>query len=310
MKPLRIARARRSPRSTTRAASRSRPIRSCPYPLCAQGWVLRRLLADDDPRFRPDAIEAFNPTTLGRPWHGRVVRFAAEHGLPTVGNSDAHAADGDRDGLDDVPGPRRRTDLRAAIVERHDPPARVVPRHRVASSATFGEQLRKYGRDARDTVARQGPPRRHRAATSATPAGRTGRRASRRPGSGSARRRPDGRGSASDEDRARHAVRLPAAGRRDPARPATSTRTSGCAATTSGSSPRRTASSGRPRATSSGSARASRCRSTARSGRSPSRRASSPRSATCSSASSSTCSTSTSRSCRSCRRSSSASRRA
>ena len=46
-----------------------------PYPLCAQGFVLRRLLADE-PRYRPDAIEAFNPTTLGRPWHGRVVRFA------------------------------------------------------------------------------------------------------------------------------------------------------------------------------------------------------------------------------------------
>jgi hypothetical protein len=38
-----------------------------PYPLCAQGFVLRRLLADE-PRYRPDAIEAFNPTTLGRPW--------------------------------------------------------------------------------------------------------------------------------------------------------------------------------------------------------------------------------------------------
>jgi hypothetical protein len=63
-----------------------------PYPLCAQGWLLRRLIADPDPRVRPDAIEAFNPTTLGRPWHGKVVRFAAEQGLPTVGNSDAHAA--------------------------------------------------------------------------------------------------------------------------------------------------------------------------------------------------------------------------
>ena len=44
-----------------------------PYPLCAQGWVLRRLLEDSDRRVRPDAIEAFNPTTLGRPWHARVV---------------------------------------------------------------------------------------------------------------------------------------------------------------------------------------------------------------------------------------------
>ena len=37
-----------------------------PYPLCAQGFVLRRLLAGDA-RSRPDAIEAFNPTTLGKP---------------------------------------------------------------------------------------------------------------------------------------------------------------------------------------------------------------------------------------------------
>jgi predicted metal-dependent phosphoesterase TrpH len=63
-----------------------------PYPLCAQGWVLRRLLEDRDPRVRPDAVEAFNPTTLGRPWHAKVVRFAADHGLATVGNSDAHEA--------------------------------------------------------------------------------------------------------------------------------------------------------------------------------------------------------------------------
>ena len=61
-----------------------------PYPLCAQGWVLRRLIDDPDPRVRPDAIEAFNPTTLGRPWHSRVVGSPAEHGLATVGNSDAH----------------------------------------------------------------------------------------------------------------------------------------------------------------------------------------------------------------------------
>src|SRR5258706_12821467 len=62
-----------------------------PYPLCAQGFVLRRLLADE-PRFHPDAIEAFNPTTLGRPWHERVVPFADEHGLARAGSSDAHAA--------------------------------------------------------------------------------------------------------------------------------------------------------------------------------------------------------------------------
>ena len=67
-----------------------------PYPLCAQGWVLRRLLDDPDPAARPDGLETFNPTSLGKPWHRRVVRFADDHGLAHVGNSDAHALDGDR----------------------------------------------------------------------------------------------------------------------------------------------------------------------------------------------------------------------
>ena len=86
-----------------------------PYPLCAQGFVLRRLLADE-PRFRPDAIEAFNPTTLGRPWHARVVRFAEENGLATVGNSDAHALEAVGSGYSTFPG-RTAEDLRAAILE-------------------------------------------------------------------------------------------------------------------------------------------------------------------------------------------------
>src|SRR6185436_10646494 len=85
-----------------------------PYPLCAQGWVLRRLINDPDPRVRPDAIEAFNPTTLGRPWHSRVVRFAAEHRLATVGNSDAHAAAAIATGWTTFPG-REAADLRRAI---------------------------------------------------------------------------------------------------------------------------------------------------------------------------------------------------
>src|SRR3990172_2120783 len=62
-----------------------------PYPLCAQGWVLRRLLDDPDPAVRPDAIETLNPTTLGRPWHDQVTRFADDHRLAHVGSSDAHA---------------------------------------------------------------------------------------------------------------------------------------------------------------------------------------------------------------------------
>ena len=121
-----------------------------PYPLCAQGWVLRRLINDPDPRVRPDAIEAFNPTTLGRPWHGRVVRFAGEHGLPTVGNSDAHAVAAIGVGWTTFPG-RTADDLRAAIVERRTHHHGSF--HGTTSQlSTFGRQLRKYSRDARDTA--------------------------------------------------------------------------------------------------------------------------------------------------------------
>ena len=120
-----------------------------PYPLCAQGFVLRRLLADE-PRFRPDAIEAFNPTTLGRPWHGRVVRFAEEHGLATVGNSDAHSLEAIGSGHTTFPG-RTAGELRAAIL------AGTTHHHGSfhatgAQLGTFGRQLRKYGRDARATL--------------------------------------------------------------------------------------------------------------------------------------------------------------
>jgi predicted metal-dependent phosphoesterase TrpH len=108
--------------------------------------MLKRLLADA-PRFRPDAIEAFNPTTLGRPAHGRVLRFADEHHLATVGNSDAHALEAIGVGYTTFPG-RTGADLRAAIG------AGTTHHHgtfhgTTAQLGTFRHQLRKYGRDAR-----------------------------------------------------------------------------------------------------------------------------------------------------------------
>jgi predicted metal-dependent phosphoesterase TrpH len=117
-----------------------------PYPLCAQGWVLRRLLADA-PRYRPDALEAFNPTTLGRPWHSRVVRFAEQHGLAPVGNSDAHDLASIGIGYTTFHG-HTGDDLRAAIL------AGTTHQHGTFHPAgsqlqTFGAQLRKYSRDAR-----------------------------------------------------------------------------------------------------------------------------------------------------------------
>ncbi len=117
-----------------------------PYPLCAQGFMIRRLL-DDAPRYRPDALETFNPTALGRPWHARVVRFAEEHGLARVGNSDAHALEAVGVGHTTFPG-RSADDLRAAIL------AGTTHHHgsfhaTTAQLGTFQRQLQKYGRDAR-----------------------------------------------------------------------------------------------------------------------------------------------------------------
>jgi predicted metal-dependent phosphoesterase TrpH len=121
-----------------------------PYPLCAQGFVLRRLLASDDPAVRPDTIETFNPTAFGKVRHGAVVRFARELGLAEIGNSDAHAVEAVGSAWTTFPG-RTTEDLRAAIAAR-------TTRHHGSfhgsggQLGTFSRQLRKYGRDARAEV--------------------------------------------------------------------------------------------------------------------------------------------------------------
>jgi predicted metal-dependent phosphoesterase TrpH len=120
-----------------------------PYPLCAQGFALRRLLADIE-IFRPDGLETFNPTLLGRPWHGRAVRFAAEYGLAALGNSDAHAAAEVGRGHTTFPG-RSAADLRRAI-ESGATRAHGSFADAGGQIGTFGRQLRKYGRDVRDEV--------------------------------------------------------------------------------------------------------------------------------------------------------------
>jgi predicted metal-dependent phosphoesterase TrpH len=121
-----------------------------PYPLCAQRFALRALLADPDPRVHPDAIETFNPTPLGRPSHARAVAFAAEHGLAALGNSDAHDADQVGQCWTTFTG-RTAADLRTAILagtthahgEFHPTGSQL---------STFRRQLAKYGRDARAEV--------------------------------------------------------------------------------------------------------------------------------------------------------------
>jgi predicted metal-dependent phosphoesterase TrpH len=121
-----------------------------PYPLCAQGPILRRLLAGDNPAARPDTIETFNPTALGRYRHQAVVDFAERHGLAQLGNSDAHVADAIGSGWSSFPG-RTPEELRVAILARET-------RHHGAfhgsagQLAVFGRQLRKYSRDWRADI--------------------------------------------------------------------------------------------------------------------------------------------------------------
>jgi predicted metal-dependent phosphoesterase TrpH len=121
-----------------------------PYPLCAQAFALRRLLADPDPSVHPDGLETFNPTALGRPWHARVVRFADEHGLAAIGNSDAHTATAVGTGHTSFPG-RSAEDLRQAILACRTHSHGEFHGSR-GQLGTFALQLRKYSRDARDEV--------------------------------------------------------------------------------------------------------------------------------------------------------------
>ena len=120
-----------------------------PYPLCAQAPLLRRLLEDPDPTVRPDALEAFNPTTLGRP-SVRVGAFVERYGLAGVGSSDAHAVEAIGQGYTTFPG-RSAEELRAAILARQTRWHGEF--HPTASQLSiFGRQLRKRGRDVRDEV--------------------------------------------------------------------------------------------------------------------------------------------------------------
>ena len=182
-----------------------------PYPLCAQGWVLRRLIDDPDATVHPDAIETFNPTSLGKPWHARVVRFADAHRLARVGNSDAHALEAIGSGWTTFPG-RRAADLRRAIETRTTDHGGSF--HATAGQlGTFGQQLRKR------------EPRRSRRGPRPAPTG-WHRSRPRLPGwpaapaaGSSPRRSGPTRMTAPHEDRPRLSVHLPRVGRRRPARP-------------------------------------------------------------------------------------------
>lgn len=88
-----------------------------PYPLCASGRTIRRLLDESDPIFHPDGIEAFNPTTARMRWGARAPAFVEEVGLAALGASDAHRAEDIGQALTTFEG-RSADELRDAIVAR------------------------------------------------------------------------------------------------------------------------------------------------------------------------------------------------
>ena len=151
--------------------------------------MLRRLLDDPDPAAHPDGLETFNPTSLGKPWHRRVVRFADQHGLARVGNSDAHALEAIGTGWTTFPG-RDAADLRRAIETRHDRPRRDVPRDGRPARARSGSSSASAAATLRDEVAGRvrrdgtGPrprlPRRPAAAAAVRGRGRRARATGRR----------------------------------------------------------------------------------------------------------------------------------
>ena len=121
-----------------------------PHPMCAQGFALRRLLLADAPAARPDTIETFNPTALGRYRHGAVERFAREHELALAGNSDAHIVGAVGSAWTTFPG-RTAEDYRRAIG------ARLTAHHGEFHGSreqlgVYGRQLRKYAAGWRATV--------------------------------------------------------------------------------------------------------------------------------------------------------------
>src|SRR3954471_7269933 len=114
-----------------------------PYPLCASAGTIRRLLAADDRRVHPDAIEAFNPTTAAMRWTRRVPAFIDECGVAAVGGSDAHRASNVGQVVTRFPG-SSADDLRQAIAERQTTFE--------GSAYPWGEQFRLFGRQTRKNL--------------------------------------------------------------------------------------------------------------------------------------------------------------
>ena len=124
-----------------------------PYPLCASGRTIKRLLRDEDPRYHPDGMEAFNPTTARMVWSKKAPDFAAEVGLAALANSDAHRAADVGMAFTVFPG-STSADLRQAILDRTTDWEGSAYTWR-AQVQTFGAQMAKRGRRVRSVLAGQ-----------------------------------------------------------------------------------------------------------------------------------------------------------
>ena len=178
-----------------------------PYPLCAQGFVLRGLLDDPDPA-RPAGRDRDVQPHRARPLLARAGR-PLRRGPRPVPDRQQRRPRGRRRGigLDELPGPDRRT----TSAPRSSRAPRPITAASTAPQASSGRSAGSCGSAAATRAPRlaAGCAATARAATTAIRAGTTGRRASS----------PRTRSGTRDEDRPRLPVRVPAARRRDPARP-------------------------------------------------------------------------------------------
>ena len=123
-----------------------------PYPLCAQGWSSS---AGSSPIPIPRSIPTGSRHSTRRRSAGRATAGLPRSPPSTAWPGSATATPTPLGAIGRATPPSRADsaeDLRAAILGRQTRWHGVVPRRPAASSATFGRQLRKYGRDVRDEV--------------------------------------------------------------------------------------------------------------------------------------------------------------
>ena len=150
------------------------------YPLCAQGWVLRRAAGRRRPGLRPDAIETFNPTALGR-YRPRARRRLRGRARPAPARQQRRPRARPRSGRRWTAFPGRTPATCGRDPRGHDAPPRVVPRHRgAARRRSAGSSASTAATPAPRSAGGSGATAP--AATTATPAAPRGRRGTSRPG--------------------------------------------------------------------------------------------------------------------------------